>query len=44
MKIDANGLTEVISIVSKGLAEKLVKGNMTVYRVKNIIRVDIKEV
>lgn len=44
MKIDTNWLNEAIEIVSRKLAEKLVKGNVTVYRVKNTIRIDIKEV
>ena len=44
MKVDTNWLTEAVSIISKGMADRLTKGNITVYRVKNIIRVDIKEV
>lgn len=43
MKIDTNWLTEAVSIIYKGMADKLTKDNITVYRVKNIIRVDIKE-
>lgn len=42
--MDVNWLTEAVAIVSKGMADRLTKGNITVYRVKNIIRVDIKEV
>ena len=44
MKIDTNWLTEAVAIISKGMADRLTKGSITVYRVKNIIRVDIKEV
>lgn len=44
MKIDTNWLTEAVDIISKGVADRLTKGNITVYRVVNIIRVDIKEV
>lgn len=43
MRIDTNWLTEAVSIISNGTADRLTKGNITVYRVKNIIRVDIKE-
>lgn len=43
MKIDTNWLTEAVAIISKGMADRLTKGNITAYRVKNIIRVDIKE-
>lgn len=42
--MDVNWLTEAVAIISKGMADRLTKGNITVYRVKNIIRVDIKEV
>lgn len=44
MKIDTNWLTEAVDIISKGVADRLTKGNITVYRVVNIIRIDIKEV
>lgn len=44
MKIDTNWLEEAVALISKGMADRLTKGNITVYRVKNIIRVDIKEV
>lgn len=43
MKIDTDWLAEAVAIISKGMADKLTKGNATVYRVKNIIRIDIKE-
>lgn len=44
MKVDTDWLTEAVGLISKGVADKLTKDNITVYRVKNIIRVDIKEV
>lgn len=44
MKVDTDWLTEAVAIISKGMADRLTKGNITIYRVKNIIRVDIKEV
>lgn len=31
-----------IDIISSGIANKLTKDNVTVYKVKNIIRVDVK--
>ena len=43
MKIDTDWLTEAVTIISNGVADRLTKGNITVYRVKNIIRIDIKE-
>lgn len=44
MKVDTDWLTEAVAIISKGMADRLTKGNITVYRVKDIIRIDIKEV
>lgn len=44
MKVDTDWLTEAVAIISKGMADRLTKGNTTVYRVKDIIRIDIKEV
>lgn len=41
--IDVNWLQKAINTIAEGIADKLTKGNITVYRVKNIIRVDIKE-
>ena len=43
MKIDIDWLTKAVTIISNGVADRLTKGNITVYRVKNIIRIDIKE-
>lgn len=36
-------LIKAIETIRNGIADKLVHGNITVYRVKNIIRIDIKE-
>ena len=43
MKIDTDWLTEAVTLISKDVADRLTKGNITVYRVKNVIRIDIKE-
>ena len=44
MKVDTDWLAEAVAVISKDMADRLTKGNIAVYRVKNIIRVDIKEV
>ena len=36
-------LSEALDAIRRGIADKLSKDNITVYRVKNVIRVDIKE-
>ena len=36
-------LKQAIEAIKFGIADKLSKDNFTVYRVKNIIRIDIKE-
>ena len=41
--IDATWLLKAIETIHSGIADKLQKDNITVYRVKNIIRVDVKE-
>lgn len=41
--MDMEWLSSAIATVKLGIADKLVKDNVTVYRVKNIIRIDIKE-
>lgn len=41
--MNMNWLSSAISTIKSGVADKLTKGNVTVYRVKNIIRIDIKE-
>ena len=40
--MDMNWLKKAIETVESGIADKLSKDNITVYKVKNIIRVDIK--
>lgn len=40
--MDMNWLEKAIETVKDGIADKLSKDNITVYKVKNIIRVDIK--
>lgn len=40
--IDANWLEEAVKIILSGICDKLTKDSITVYRVNNIIRVDIK--
>lgn len=42
-KIDTAWLSKAIETIQNKIADKLAKDNVTVYRVKNIIRVDIKE-
>lgn len=41
--MDFKWLEQAIETIKSGIADKLCKDNITVYRVKNIIRVDIKE-
>ena len=41
--MDVVWLSKAIETIKSGVADKLCKDNVTVYRVKNIIRVDIKE-
>lgn len=41
--MDMEWLTQALDAIRRGIADKLSKDNITVYRVKNIIRVDIKE-
>lgn len=41
--MDLKWLETAIETIKFGIADKLEKGNITVYRVKNIIRIDIKE-
>lgn len=41
--MDMNWLQKAIETIKNGIADKLTKDNITVYRVKNIIRIDIKE-
>lgn len=39
--IDTEWLNAAIATIQAGIADKLTKGNITVYRVLNIIRIDI---
>lgn len=41
--MDTTWLKKAIETISNGIADKLCKDNVTVYRVKNIIRIDIKQ-
>lgn len=43
MKVNMDKLQEAIRLIENGVADKISLENVTVYRVKNIIRVDIKE-
>lgn len=43
MHIDINWLNRVIATIKDGVANKIEKDNIIVYKVKNIIRIDIKE-
>lgn len=43
MNTDIQELAEMIKVVSSGVAKKVTKDNITVYKVGNIIRIDIKE-
>lgn len=41
--MDLDWLNKAVKTISEGIADKLEKGNIKVYRVKDIIRIDIKE-
>ena len=41
--IDEAWLLKAIETIHSGIADKLQKDNITIYRVKNIIRIDVKE-
>lgn len=41
--MNTDWLIKAVWTVKEGIADKLTKENTTVYRVKNIIRIDIKE-
>lgn len=41
--MDVKWLEKAIETIKNGVADKLCKDNVTIYRVKDIIRVDIKE-
>lgn len=42
--MDMEWLQKALETIQSGICDKLSKGNVIVYRVKNIIRIDIKEV
>ena len=42
--IDMEWLEKALETIRNGICDKLTKDNVMVYRVKNIIRIDIKEV
>ena len=39
--MDTKWLEKAIETIKSGIADKLCKDNVTVYRVKNIIRIDV---
>ena len=41
--MDMIWLEKALETIRNGICDKLTKNNVTVYRVKNIIRIDIKE-
>lgn len=41
--MDTSWLIKALNTIREGICDKLSKDNVTVYRVKNIIRIDIKE-
>ena len=41
--MDAEWLIKAVETIQNGLCDKLFKDNITVYRVGNIIRIDVKE-
>ena len=41
---DAEWLEKAVETIKNGVADKLTKDNITVYRVKNVIRIDVKYV
>lgn len=41
--IDVTKFIDALEIVEKHVADKVTKDNVTIYRVGNVIRIDIKE-
>lgn len=41
--MDMDWMKSAIDTVRSGVADKLTKDNIIIYRVKNVIRIDIKE-
>lgn len=40
--MDAQWIIKAVELIISGVCDKLTKDNVTVYKVKNIVRVDIK--
>lgn len=40
--MDANWIVKAVELIESGMVDKLSKDNVTVYRVKNIVRIDVK--
>lgn len=40
--MDSNWIVKAVELIKSGMVDKLSKDNVTVYRVKNIVRIDIK--
>lgn len=40
--MDAQWIIKAVELIVSGVCDKLTKDNVTVYKVKNIVRVDIK--
>lgn len=43
MNIDIEWINKAIDVIQSGIANKLEKGNIIIYRCGKIIRIDIKE-
>lgn len=41
--MDFEWLKKAFNVIWAGVADKLTKDNVTVYRVENIVRIDVKE-
>lgn len=42
-EMNTEWILKAVETIKSGVADKLMKDNITIYRVKNIIRIDIKE-
>lgn len=42
-RMDTEWILKAVETIKSGIADKLTKDNITIYRVENIIRIDIKE-
>ena len=43
VRMNTEWILKAVETIKSGVADKLMKDNITIYRVKNIIRIDIKE-